>query len=193
MKIFTLALALVVSQNTFAGEIIPSNYTELLALNGKEVKHSLFSSDRLDVADGQHQIVVKYVNTFNDDLIESKPYIMTITVDAKTVISSQEFNNKTQAIQKINQGLVWYESTPDGKKNIVDATILPSSGFMPYSDIEALIAKFNQKNNLSIPAVNLTSEVTPLNNQNTLIEQYEQSSKEQKKAFKRWLIESETR
>lgn len=193
MKISTLFLALAVSQGAFAGEIMTSNSTELLALNGKQVKSSFFGSDKLEVADGQHQIVVKYVNTFNDDLVESKPYIMTITVNAETTISSQGFNNRSQATRKMNSDLVWYESTPTGKKIIADATILPSSGFMPYSDIEAVVAKFNQENNLSIPSNNLPSEATVSETKNTLIEQYKLSSKEQKKAFKLWLIETETK
>ena len=143
-----------------------------------------------------HQIVVRYSTQFNnDELIESRPAIFTIDLQQDTSISVKHINNKRQAEKQIKAGLEWQVTSADKQYQIDKSDTLEGKGFMPYSDIEGLIVAYNLENNI-VTAENLqgSNEVTSqrtVANGNDLISIYQQSSKEQKKAFRLWLVEQD--
>ncbi|WP_166738786.1 DUF2057 domain-containing protein [Psychromonas algarum] len=193
MKVTGLFLALVVSPFAFSGEIIPSNNIEILAINGVKAQSSFFGSKDIEVEDGPQQVVVKYIDSFgNEDFIESRPYIFTINIDGKTSIRTEKFNNLSQATKQIDNGLKWYVKNQKGEFQVEKAEQLKGKGFMPYSDIEAIVAEYN-KNNITVADIKNNSHKVPAKNSNALIEQYKISNKAQRKEFKMWLIENETK
>lgn len=90
--------------------------------------------------------------------------------------------------------------TKSNQYEIQDSNILKGKGFMPYSDIEKLVVKYNQQKNITLVSSTIvttatmaiaTNLTTQQETENTLISLYQQSSKEQKKTFRRWLVEQE--
>lgn len=190
MKIPALLLTIVVAPFAHSGEIITNNNIEVLAINGTEVTSSIFNTQKLEVEDGQQQLVLKYTKTFNkSDLVESRPYIVEVEIKGKTTLNTDKINSKAVAINKMNKGLNWHVSNDDGQYTIKGAEQLIGKGFMPYSDIEGLVENYNKKNNSQRLTVNNQEGQST---ENLIIEQYKLATKEQKKQFKIWLIDNET-
>lgn len=190
MKIAGLFLTLAtISPFVFSGEIVTPNDVKVLAVNGVKVNNTLVGENVINVADGKQQVVVRYSNSFrNERLIESRPYIMTIDVAGKTTISTESITSHSQAEQKMRSSIEWYIKNDQTKYTVKDAEELRGDGFIPYADIEALISEYNGENNLQVTGSSVTKITT-----NSLIEQYKAADVEQKKQFKMWLINSETK
>ena len=189
MKFTGLFLTLAISPFAFSGEIVTSNDVEVMALNGTKIKSAFLGEETIKVKDGLQQIVVRYSYNFRDGrLIESRPYIFTIDVNGKTEIRTNKLHSSSQASQKINVGLDWFVTNENTKYKVKKAEQLQGDGFIPYSDIEGLVNTYNQKNNLQVSS-NSVKKITT----NGLIEQYKAANLEQKKQFKMWLINNETK
>jgi len=198
MKIssLVLSLALVVPTfSSFAGELISGNNLDILAIDGVKQSSSLFGSDDIELANGQHQLVVKYIETFaNENLVESRPYIFNIDVKGSTTITTERLRSKAIAENRVNKDLNWYVENDNGKSTISNADQLEGQGFMPFSDIEKLVAEYNGESTTKV--VSAAPAVTPKKQSssvNMIIEQYKMATTEQKKQFKIWLIENETK
>jgi len=189
MKFTGLFLTLAISPFAFSGEIVTSNDVEVTALNGAKIKGAFFGEDTIKAKDGLHQIVVRYSNNFRDGrLLESRPYIFTIDVNGKTEISTNKLHSSSQASQKISSGLDWFIKNEKKEYKVKGAEQLQGDGFIPYSDIEGLVNTYNQKNNIQVTSDSVKKITT-----NSLIEQYKSANLEQKKKFKMWLINNETK
>ncbi|PKG40995.1 DUF2057 family protein [Psychromonas sp. Urea-02u-13] len=198
--ISAVLLTLAMIPSSYALELEGVNGVEILAINGKEVKNSFFSQKSNKLKAGEHQIVVRYSTQFNnDDIIESRPAIFSIDLQQDTKISVQQMNTQRQAEKQIKAGLTWQISSEDNQYKIDDSTTLEGKGFMPYSDIEALIVAYNQENNIALAtsgtvavAVAAATATTVASTQKgTLQSLYQQASKEEKKAFRLWLVEQD--
>jgi len=189
MKFSGLLLTLAISPLAFSGEIITSNDIQVLALNGDKIKSSFIGKNKLEVKDGKQQLAVRYSASFNNErLIESSPYLLTIEVDGKTTISTDKLYSQTHATQEIKKGLNWHVTNDKGQYTVEKAIELKGEGFLPYSDIEGLIAESNQQNNIDLTSGSVKKVTT-----NSLIEEYKAASVAQKKQFKIWLINNETK
>lgn len=196
MKALGFIFAITFSPLVWSGEIVSTKNIEILAVNGSETTGGFFSNDKIEVEDGSHQVVVKFIDSFgNNDLIQSRPYIFSIEVKGKTTLKTDRLNSKSHALSKIDNGLIWYVSNDGGEYTVKETTQLKGKGFMPYSDIEGLIAEYNQTNNNPTAAVTVAVVADNTNTPptiNMIIEQYKVATKEQKKEFKIWLIDNET-
>lgn len=204
MKKVTSILALLLVSNSYALELEGINGVEIMAINGKEVKSSFFSKNDNEIEPGQHQIVVRYRTQFNnDEIIESRPSIFTLDLQKDTQISVNRMNSQRLAEKAMKAGLTWQIVNEDKQYEIDNSDMLSGDGFMPYSDIEKLIVNYNQDNNIKLAgtavtatAVTTTAAVSTQSTAtteggNSLITLYEQSSKEQQKAFRLWLLEQD--
>jgi uncharacterized protein YccT (UPF0319 family) len=198
-KIFTI-LALIFMHNSYALELQGANGVEILAIDGKKLSSSLFKRDEVpNITPGEHQIVVRFSNTYyNDQLVQSRPAIFNIDLQQDTKISVSGMTTDAKAERAIRKGIVWEVISEDNQYSIKDSDILRDNGFMPYRDIEAVIEKYNQKNNISKPvAVASVAEVDTKISATTaeasvpLITLYQQASREEKKAFRLWLLEQD--
>ncbi|WP_137297409.1 DUF2057 family protein [Psychromonas sp. SP041] len=189
MKFTGLFLTLAISPFAFSGEIVTSNDVQVLAINGTKVQSSFLGEKKLETEDGKQQIVVKYTNNFRDGgLLESRPYILTVDVKGKTEITTTKLYSYPQASQKLRTGLEWFVESEKGQYQLKDAEQLQGDGFIPYSDIEGLISAYNNENDIAVTS-NSVKKITT----NSLIQQYKAADLEQKKQFKMWLINSETK
>lgn len=200
MKKITAILALVLVQNSYALQLEGINGVDILAVNGKKVNSSLFSTSQSELDPGKHQIVVRYSTQTNDDqLLESRPAIFTIDLQQDTKISVSGMNNKQQIKRAMKKGITWQVISDDNQYPIDDSDTLVGKGFMPYSDIEGLVAQYNQSNNITLKTVEATTVATiaeeSKSNANiageALIQLYEKASIEDKKAFRLWLVEQD--
>jgi len=220
MKKVTTILALLLAQNSYALQLEGSDDIEILAINGTKVESALFSSDQAPEIDaGYHQVVLRYSKDFDEEnrTAQSSPVIFNIDLQQDTLISVANYNTLNKAENAIDKGLVWHAKSADNQYEITDAVTLKDSGFLPFRDIEAVIATYNKQNNITIaepikstgmvvgataqPAtvVGLTASTAAA--QTTLqtdpctgldqIALYQQSTPAQKKAFRLWLLEQD--
>jgi uncharacterized protein YccT (UPF0319 family) len=199
--ISAVLLTLAMIPSSYALELEGVNGVEILAINGKEVKNSFFSQKSNELKAGEHQIVVRYTTQFNnDDIIESSPAIFSIDLQQDTKISVPQMNSLRQIEKKIKAGLTWQITSENNQYQIDDSTTLEGKGFMPYSDIEALIVAYNQEHNIalatsaSVAATTLTAATATTvvgTKKGTLQSLYQQASKQEKKAFRLWLVEQD--
>ena len=211
-KIFTI-LALLLVQNSYALELHATDGVEILALNGKTVNSSLFKTTKTpEVEPGNHQIVVRYSRRFSTgQLVRSRPAIFNLDLQQDTTISVQDLNTEYKAEKAVRQGLDWEITSKNNSYTVTDSDILVDNGFLPYSDMEGVIALYNQQNNITTAAVAtattaavvapaVSSNPTPITPNvmatssdmgTTLQTLYQLASKEDKKQFRMWLIEQD--
>lgn len=198
-KLSAVLFALVIIPASYALELKGIKGVEILAINGKEVKTTFLSEKDNELDAGEHQIVVRYSMQFkNDGQIESRPSIFTLDLQQDTQISVEYLNNKFQAEKKIKAGLTWEVISADKHYKITDSDTLMGKGFMPYSDIEKLIMAYNQEHNIyfanakTVAVVATASTATVIGAQQTTLQSlYQQASKQDKKAFRLWLLEQD--
>jgi len=191
MKITGLLLSLAISPLAFSGEIITNDGISVLAVNGVKVESSFMSDNTLEVKDGKQQIAVRFSKKFDiqdNRFTESRPFLLNVDVNGETTISTDKLYSAEQAGQKIQAGLNWYVTNDNGKYQVENPTELHGKGLLPYSDIEALIADTNRDNNIDVSSGTVKKVTT-----NSLIDEYRAATVEQKKQFKIWLINNETR
>lgn len=201
MKKITAILTLLLVQNSYALQLEGMNGVEILAINGEEVSSGFFSSKKgNDVEPGEHQIVVRYSEQFNNDQsVESRPHIFTIDVQSDTQIAVTGIHSAQQAQRAVRKGISWQISDGDSSYQVNDSDTLKGEGFMPYSDIAGLVAKYNQDNNIvttanvAVPVVTTTTAATAVQTTASLdlISSYQQASQAEKKAFRLWLLEQD--
>lgn len=195
MKKIILLLSLLAIPFSNAAQLTGTSNVEILAVDGKKIEGNAFTRKDIIVKDGKHQIVLQYSGTFKKSKgsIESKPHIFTVDIKGDTRFSTKKFSRATQAERAIKAGLVWEITSNDKTIEVADTDSLNGSGFMPYRDIEKLIADYNQENGIAgsdIPAI----VAAPKNGKATkadLIKLYNLASKKERKAFRVWLIEAD--
>ncbi|GLS91535.1 UPF0319 protein [Psychromonas marina] len=207
MKKIATILALMFMHNSYALEVQGINGVEILAIDGKKVGSSLFSRDKeLDLPAGEHQIVVRFSKKFYNDLqVQSRPSIFNIDLQQDTKISVSGLNTDYKAERAIREGIEWQVISEDSEYSIKESDILMDNGFLPYSNIEEVISTYNQQNSITAPAtvaavsaavaipVVAPTEVAPAVSETTIPLQtlYQQASREEKKAFRIWLLEQD--
>ncbi|WP_019614367.1 DUF2057 domain-containing protein [Psychromonas ossibalaenae] len=205
MKGLVLLLSLIMVPFSQANSLIGGKGVEILAVDGQKIKSNFFTSADAQLTEGSHQVVVKYVNSFrNKELIHSKPYIFDIEVIGETEIAVKNFNTQSQAENEMRKGLTWIVSNEQETKKIAGSDTLHGEGYLPYSDIEKLITAYNNEQGITLANAPATAAVTttpatagePNNNLNQakseqLMQLYNSASKEERKAFRIWLLEQE--
>jgi len=164
MKKMTAMLALLLVQNSYALELKGVEGVEILAINGEKVVNTVFSDQKKpNIEAGVHQIVIRYEKYFDDEnrTALSRPVIFNIDLQQDITISAGYYNTLSKAERAINEGLTWTISDAKQQYTVNDATILKSSGFLPYSDIEGLIETYNKNNNIIIASSAKALSATP--------------------------------
>ena len=181
-----------------AATLVGKKSVEILAFDGQKYNIRLFEDKKLTLADGKHQIVARYSKSFHKDgTITSKPYIFNIEVAGDTTIAVKRFNSHSQAKNALEKGLTWIVKNENKKQTIDNADILQAEGFLPYSNIEKVIAQHNQNNGIMLPSVtgSLVQAGASATTNNAKVEQlikaYNSADKQEQKAFRIWLIEQE--
>lgn len=204
MKLLVVLITFCVMSYSYAATLTGGKNVEILAVDGQKYSNRIFEKSDSTLPNGKHQIVVRYSNNFpKDGMVTSKPYIFNIQTDNNTTIAVKTFNSYKQAKKAVETGITWRVTNQNSSTKIDDADLLFDEGFLPYHDIEKLIAKYNKDNGIILPSAadNLTAPTmtTPdeysahSNSPQTeqLIKVYNSASKADQKAFRIWLIEQE--
>jgi uncharacterized protein YccT (UPF0319 family) len=215
-KISALLLTLAMIPSTFALNLEGDTGVEILIIDGNEIETRLLEQkDEIDLSAGKHQIVVRYSTKFHDESpLSSDPTVLTLDLQEDTVISAVKFRSHRIAKREIEKNMTWKIISDSNEYVINNADTLKGKGFMPYGNLDKLLADYNQKNNItmvapqqaattiatpsvvnSVPATSVVTKntLTDVENMqdNALISLYQQASMKQKKAFRLWLLEQD--
>ncbi|ABM03578.1 conserved hypothetical protein [Psychromonas ingrahamii 37] len=202
MRFLVVLITFCVMSSSYAATLTAERNVEILAVDGQKYSNQILDTSDFTLPKGQHQIVVRYSNSFpKDGMLTSKPYIFNIQADNNTTIAAVEiFNSYEQAKKALETGITWRVTNQNNSVMIKDADILSGEGFLPYHDIEKLIAKYNKDegiissstaDNLAITAQGESSDYSNSAPIEQLIKVYNSASKADKKAFRIWLIEQD--
>ncbi|WP_325892073.1 YccT family protein [Grimontia sp. NTOU-MAR1] len=200
----------VCSSVVVATEIEIGTDLQAYVLNGKEVDAD--SGDRLNLVDGGNQLVVRYKSILSDGsntkFFESKPYVFQFTNTGKSLsISIERFRKYIKAEKAFEKGNVeWSIEDANGKDIPFQLDELPgNSGFLPYADLSKAVAMYNKKNGIYFEGQeikDLNEEVVVAVSETGKVELtgdalaqlklwYTKASREERKAFRIWVINQE--
>lgn len=186
-----------------AEELIPQKGVEILVVNGVEVTED---REPVDLQDGLNQIVVRYSNSVgkggSKKVFESKPFILSFEAPEKqTTLTAPKTYSYEQANNAFKKSPEWIIESENNEIVYSQEALKSRGGFLPYRDIEELVAKHNQENGLIFgsAATLMTSAQTLESNQNSTVNKvsnleqlqawYIKASKEERKAFQKWIID----
>lgn len=187
-------LALLLVGNAYAAELIPETHVRLLVVNGAETSSS---TNPVEIEPGLNQIAVKVYKTFgrgsNKKVFESDPFLLMFNAPAQDVsILPPDLNSYDQAQRH-------FKSRPEVKL-ISDKTELSyeyakiegKKGFLPYGDLEGIIADYNMKNGILIGDAEVSSQEKQSNHFVPSLEQlkswYPNMAESEREAFKVWVV-----
>lgn len=162
---------------------------------------------------GKQQIVVQYAkNLKNGSKMEhfiSKPYVLELEIsnpDDFYKLSHKHMRSYKVAESAFESGKIEWKLTKNGSvQNNEPEELIPSDGFLPYANIEKAVRYHNKEKGIiltSAGAKNITDAVVTVDKETGKAEisgdpvtqlklWYTKASKEEQKAFRRWLIDQE--
>ncbi|MFT6985818.1 MAG: hypothetical protein ACJAT7_001638 [Psychromonas sp.] len=190
MKYLILFVSLILPSLCNAAILTGVNGVEILAVDGQKIESTFFTSKAPEVSPGDHQVVVRYANSFGkSEIMESKPHIFTVNIEGNSEITVENINSQSQAEHAIRKGFTWIVKYNNGQtKKIIASDTLSGEGYLPYRDIEKLIDTYNQEQGISMASSTVTAGQ---GRAEKLIELYNLASKEERKAFRIWLLEQD--
>lgn len=212
-------LLLGVTWASHGAELSAKKGIEFLALNGQDIeRYGENANKTLELSKGQYQLVLRYEASVKrgskDTLFTSKPYVVDIKMgdeNASLSIPKMRFESQAQSYFRKPKWVFSHQGT----QTELTGTELEGLGFGGFRNIEEAIAKFNQDKGLiakpistvsatAMPAsliatgekpVKLLKDGQGANKQtpafNQLTYWYLKASNDEKKAFKRWMIEAD--
>lgn len=197
--------------------IMPSSGVSILYINGQLADDKL---SRNELVEGFNQVVVRMDKNMsrsstNSDVFTSKPYILNIEgIRGDLKIAHPQARSKMEAEKAFRSDQPEWVLEQDGKAISYKQEVLKGkSGLFPYLGMEKLIAEHNQSRGIYFengqivdqPAALQAAVVTAnsaasdkaskpqviTNNVEQLKAWYLQSSTEERKAFRRWMIDQE--
>ncbi|MFG0772917.1 DUF2057 family protein [Vibrio plantisponsor] len=201
-----------------AASIIPSSGVSILYVNGQPAEEKLAENQ---LKDGFNQVVVRMdknmapAGASSSDVFTSRPYVLNIDdVHGDLKIDHPQARSKMEADKAFKSDQPNWLVEQDGKAISFKQEVLKGkSGLFPYLGMEKLIAEHNQSRGIYFengqvvdqPVAVQVAKVTEnsaasdkapkpqviTNNVEQLKAWYLQSSTEERKAFRRWMIDQE--
>jgi uncharacterized protein YccT (UPF0319 family) len=215
MKRYCLFVALLVSSAVSAATITPQNGVELLFVNGAKVENK---RESFDVENGPLQLIVKYSKKLKDSgkerVYDSGVYVLDIdNADTDLSISIKDLFSYGQANAFFKSDPQWLLTNSNGHKVNYNQEILDKGeGIFPYYDMPKLVKEHNQARgkvvgsgaalaanaqdaNATIVKVDKSGEKKVVKLETSNLDQlkawYLKSSKQERKEFRRWMIDQE--
>ncbi|CCN36886.1 conserved hypothetical protein [Vibrio nigripulchritudo SO65] len=208
---FIIPLAMCFSTFLSAAQLELKPGVDLLVLNGME---SSEFEEGFKLSEGTNQAVVKMSKSFGSggskDIFTSSPYIVSFQASGKDItIAHPKVYSVQHARNLFNKNPQWlvYE---DG--DLIDSETVfleGKGGFVPYWDVKALVRDYNEKNGITFAAMSagtvavaevksatkskaVTSEKVDASQALSQLQAwYLKASKEERKAFRKWMIDQE--
>ncbi len=208
MKKWLLLLASGVAFSGNSATLLPEQGVSVLYINGIETEKSL-GAQHLEA--GETEVIVRLDKDFgrgnSSKVYTSAPYVIKFSVSGEKVKLNHPTARSYQEAEKaFRDGSPQWQVTQDGNKIAYSQEVLPpKDGLFPYLGLDTLVADYySDKSNEATKqqAVVLTTTeapvaVTQTNKKvvTTNIEQlkawYLKSSAEERKAFRKWIIDQE--
>ena len=214
-----LASALCFSSSAlFAATITPNSGVSILYVNGQPAEDKLSENQLIE---GFNQVVVRMdknmapAGASSSDVFTSRPYVLNIDdVYGDLKIDHPQARSKMEAEKAFNTDQPDWALEQDGKAVSYKQEVLKGkSGLFPYLGMEKLIAEHNQSRGIyfengqivdqpvavqvatatanSVASDKASKPQVITNNVEQLKAWYLQSSTEERKAFRRWMIDQE--
>ncbi len=201
-----LATGLAFSANS--ATLIPAEGISVLYINGVETEKSI-GKQRVDI--GETEIIVRLDKNFgrgnSTKIYTSSPYVVKFSVSGDEVKLNHPVARSYQEAEKaFRDNQPSWLITQDGTEISYQQELLPpKDGMFPYLGLDTLVADYYSKKNnevtkeqaivaatSSLPVSNKSaSQVQEASNLTQLQAWYLKSSAEERKAFRRWMIDQE--
>lgn len=206
MKKWLLLLASGVAFSTNSATLVPEQGLSILYINGIGTEKSI-GTQYLEA--GETEVIVRLEKDFgrgnSSKVYTSAPYVISFSVSGEEIkLSHPKARSYQEAEKAFREGLPQWQVIEDGSEIVYSQELLPpKDGLFPYLGLDSLVADFySKKNNKTTnqQAVVLSTAEAPIAKQagkdvtiNTeqLKAWYLQSSTEERKAFRRWMIDQE--
>lgn len=215
MMRYCLFILLLASSAVSAANVTPKNGVELLFVNGTKVEDKRKS---FDVDNGPLQLVVKYSKKLKDSgkdrVYDSNVYVLDINdANDDIIVGVQDLFSYGQATAFFKSKPKWKLVNSAGNKVDYSQEILDKGeGIFPYYDMPKLVREHNEKRglvvgsgaalaataqdaNATVVEVAETGEKMVVQLDTSNLDQlkawYLKSSKEDRKEFRRWMIDQE--
>jgi len=221
MKVQIATLLLLISGGLQAASIEPLKGTNILFINGVEVEDKRDEADiepgKIQVVVKYNQ---KLKSSGKDRVFDSTPYVLTFDApDSEITITPPKMYTYDQADQAFKRNPKWIVETESGESIAYSQEVLDrAEGFMPYFDMPERVAKHNEARGIAFgasaalvakaqvaeavkPVASSKIKVTTPNTKEMVkpdtssVEQlkawYLKASKQERKEFRRWMIDQE--
>ncbi|EGR0311139.1 DUF2057 domain-containing protein [Vibrio cholerae] len=150
--------------------------------------------------DGENQLVVTFTGRLKKvakpEFFASKPYVIRLELNADDKLELDLVSNRYEVIESLEEK---GEPIFTLKRNGSDAVsykqyrLEPDDGLMPYSDLPKLVIQQNRKEGIYFDsAVALGGAIETLSEAESQLKTwYLRASKEERKAFKKWMVDQE--
>ncbi|EGR0465538.1 DUF2057 domain-containing protein [Vibrio cholerae] len=150
--------------------------------------------------DGENQFVVTFTGRLKKvakpEFFASKPYVIRLELNANDKLELALVSNRYEVIESLEEK---GEPIFALKRNGSDAVsykqyrLEPDDGLMPYSDLPKLVIQQNRKEGIYFDsAVALGGAIETLSEAESQLKTwYLRASKEERKAFKKWMVDQE--
>ncbi|EHD1696438.1 TPA: DUF2057 family protein [Vibrio vulnificus] len=183
----------------FASELKLSRDIELLMLNG--IAADLLNQ-QYQLGKDSNQIVVRYDRVFDtgsrSQRFESKPFVITFANNGKDItINPPKIYSAQHAESSFTSPKVeWILTDTDGKALNYEASILEGrGGALPYWDLAGLVDVYNKEKGLMLSGETIDTHVSQDASVSDALKQlqhwYKQASTEERKAFRKWMVDQE--
>ncbi|KMV30660.1 hypothetical protein AB733_10200 [Photobacterium swingsii] len=205
------ALSLVFAASAQANTLETEYGLSVLAINGVAVNSdNAIADNTYDIVEGKNQVVIRGEKMLRrgtkTELFSTRPFIMSFdTKDDVMIRFPEAASNYRAAETEFRNDEPKWSVMVGGTALSYQAEVLPGGGgFIPYSDIEELVANYNQDKGIALEqgkptdmtkaavVVNDAGEVTITGDSLAQLKLwYTKASAKEKKAFKIWMAEQE--
>ncbi|OOE48087.1 hypothetical protein BZG06_00490 [Salinivibrio kushneri] len=194
-----------------AATITSARNIEFLVADGKEMTFESWAPQQsIELSEGTHQLVMRFdgeVKRGSKEVIfTSRPYLFELTVDGRdaTIGVDSRLRSQSQAKSYFSSGPQWQAEFDNGDVMPLEAVELEGDGFGAYADMEALVAEYNRANGIIIDkgeSKNLNDVLVEVDDQgqasikgdalSQLKLWYTKASDQERKSFRRWIIDQD--
>ena len=198
---------LMVATNLSAAELVIDKPISAMALNGVA-----FTDNTVNLEPGKHQLVARYsyqlVEKGNKKKrIQSDVKVFEIDISTQTTINflAPKYARYSQASHAFNNDKIdWKLEDQNGEPVDYTVEFIPGRpGMLPYGDIEMVVEDYNSKNDITVDPIlgivtaisamdgEVASDTVTLSELEAAQKHYLQLNEQNRKAFKKWLIDIE--
>ncbi|EEX66853.1 DUF2057 family protein [Vibrio metoecus] len=189
-------LLILLSPATFAFTLDAERGITLEVLNEKKVS----KTEDAGFVVGDNQLVVTFTGRLKKvakpEFFASKPYVIRLELNANDKLELALVSNRYEVIESLQEK---GEPIFTLKRNGSDAVsykqyrLEPDEGLMPYSDLPKLVIQQNRKEGIYFDsAVALGGSIETLSEAESQLKTwYLRASKEERKAFRKWMVDQE--